>query len=161
VTPRLPLAAALLLLGCDAEPDRPHPPADLSVRSLGLAHVQGGRLVDEWGRELVLRENLVGDWYLNRPGFEAVARPYALAVPGRIERQSFDRSTQAFEIELTARGGEAAPLVYIPDHRFPGGYEVTVDGDAVEVVRDPATSRALVPWTGEAGRHVIRIHATP
>jgi len=101
----------------------------------------------------------VGDWYLNRPGFESLARPYALAVPGHIERQHFDRRTHTFEVDFTARGHEGPPLLYIPDHRFPGGYEVTVDGRVVAIARDPATSRALVPWPGLAGRHLIQIRA--
>src|SRR5262249_18331723 len=74
-----------------------------------------------------------GAFYLNGPGVGALARPYALAVPGRVSHQHFDRTTTDFVIEFDARGGEAAPLVYIPAVRFRAGYDVLLDGEVVPV----------------------------
>src|SRR5262245_30229939 len=45
----------LVLAACGGGAPDFHVPPDLSVRSLGAVHVEDGRVVDQWGRELVLR----------------------------------------------------------------------------------------------------------
>jgi hypothetical protein len=97
-------------------------------------------------------------WYLNRPGFEHVARPYAIAVPGHIVSQSFDRSTSSYEVSFESQGFEGPAILYVPEHRFPRGFAVELDGTPVEeVTRDQASSRVLVPWSKPSGPHVLRV----
>jgi endoglycosylceramidase len=95
-------------------------------------------------------------WAIMQPGTDHFSRPFPLAVPGRLVKNEFDRvATLAFAFE--AKGGEAAPLVYIPAHRYPAGFNVLVDGKAFDVKTDGPTQRALLPWDGKAGRHEVVI----
>lgn len=102
-----------------------------------------------------------GEWFLNTVGVHALSRPYAIAVPGRITRQSFDRTTSTFAVDFDARAGAAAPLVYLPAHRAPKGWTVTLDGRAVSASPDASTQRALVPWNGDGGPHTLVLAPSP
>ena len=55
--------------------------------------------------------------------------------------------------------GAAAPLIYIPQHRYPNGFELQLDGEILEVTLDPANQRALVPWNGQPGMHELVLRA--
>ena len=96
-----------------------------------------------------------GTWTLVTTGVEHLSRPYPVAVPGRLTQNAFDRSTGRLTFRFTAAGGEAAPLVYLPAHRFPAGATITVDGVPVPVDVAPGTRRAALPWNGAPGEHVV------
>jgi hypothetical protein len=88
------------------------------------------------------------------------AAQFALAVPGRLVLNDFDR-VAALHFTFEAAGGEAGPLVYIPEHRHPGGFAVEVDGVETAVTVDAATRRALVSWNGKPGRHDVNVRPRP
>jgi hypothetical protein len=80
-----------------------------------------------------------------------------MAVPGRLTNTIFDRNTQALSVTFTASGGEGMPLLYIPQHRYPDGYVVQIDGTTVEPECDAYSQRCLVPWNGSSGTHTIKV----
>lgn len=88
-----------------------------------------------------------GHWMRREAGFSRMERPYPLAVPGTLNNFHFDAATRTFSVSFTAKGGEAAPLVYLPASRYPSGIRATLNGKAVSV----GTGRILLPWTGEKG----------
>ena len=90
-----------------------------------------------------------------------LSRPYPVAVPGRLTRHDFDAASGVLTVEFDAAGGEAAPLVYVPGHRFPEGADATVDGVPVEVAPDPGTLRAALAWNGKAGPHTVVLTPRP
>ncbi len=96
-----------------------------------------------------------GEWAFMETGALHLSRPYPVAVPGRLILNDLDRATGRLTVRFAAGGGEAAPLVYLPEHRFPAGASVTVDGVAVDVTIDPGTLRAALPWNGAPGDHEI------
>jgi hypothetical protein len=91
-----------------------------------------------------------------QPGTDHFSRPYPLAVPGKLVRHEFDQ-VSVLEFSFDASGGEAPPLVYIPAHRYPDGFDVLVDGKPVEVKTDAASRRAHLPWDGKPGLHEVVI----
>jgi len=102
----------------------------------------------DWGNE---------KWYARQPGLNAHSRPYPMAVPGRLTATIFDRSTQALTVTFTASGNEGMPMLYIPEHRYPNGYVVQIDGKSVEPECDADLQRCLVPWNGSSGTHTIKV----
>ena len=89
------------------------------------------------------------------PGMDTLLRPGAMAVPGALVEHHFDCSSNVLTLTFEAGGGEAPPLVFLPDSHYPGGADVEIDNEAVDVEIDPNTQRALVPWDGEAGSHTL------
>ena len=102
-----------------------------------------------------------GTWALMKTGEEHLSRPYPVAVPGRLTANDFDRSTGVLSFAFRAAGGEAAPLVYLPQHRFPAGADIAVDAVAVDTTVQPATLRAALPWDGSAGVHQVVVTPRP
>jgi hypothetical protein len=102
-----------------------------------------------------------GSWAFMATGAEHLSRPYPVAVPGRLVANDFDRDTGVLSFTFRAAGGEAAPLVYLPAHRFPAGADVTVDSAAVDVTVAPGTLRAALPWDGLAGDHAVVVKPRP
>jgi len=89
------------------------------------------------------------------PGMDALLRPSVMAVPGKLHAQTYDPASEVLTITFEAFGGEASPLVYIPERHYQNGALVKMDGQGVEVDIDPDTQRTLVPWNGEAGLHEL------
>jgi hypothetical protein len=63
-----------------------------------------------------------------------------------------DRDAGTLVVTFEARGGEAAPLIYLPPT---AEWQVTLNGTALQVEPD-AAGRVLLPWEGEAGAYEIR-----
>lgn len=89
------------------------------------------------------------------PGLDVLAKPYALAVPGRFVSNTFDYGTDTLTVTFKANGGEGAPLLYLPQQTYTNGFTVLLDNSPVDVTMDPDNQRALVPWHGQSGEHTI------
>lgn len=102
------------------------------------------------------RDPAADAWVPRGEGMRQLSRPYAMAVPGRLLSQRFDPASRELTVRFRARGGEAAPLLWLPDSWYPGGYVLSVDSRPVRVT---GSGRILVPWAGEAGEREIRVGA--
>lgn len=84
-------------------------------------------------------------------------RPYALAVQGQPERQSFDSSTGLFEMLFDADAEIAEPTeIYVPQIQYAGGCEITINGRAAVVARDGQIVRLPLAQ----GRTSVKIRRT-
>jgi hypothetical protein len=88
-----------------------------------------------------------GTWTVRAAGLKAVAIPYPMAVPGTLQSFSFNQSTSVLTVTFVAKGGEAAPLMFLSPLWYPNGVKATLNGSSVSM----STGRALVPWAGEPG----------
>jgi hypothetical protein len=82
------------------------------------------------------------------------AGPFGGDSPG----QSRAGSTQTTDVD--SAGGEAAPLLYLPQSRYPAGATILVDGEAVEFSIHADTQRSLIPWDESPGSHEIVVTPT-
>ncbi len=111
------------------------------------------RSQDSWG--VYTYDESDASWS-QRPEAAALLRvPYAMAVPGRFVSHRWDAERRELRVEFEAQGGEAAPLVYAPLDAFAGGYDASLNGEPVTLDVDAASSRALVPWSGDSGAYVL------
>jgi endoglycosylceramidase len=92
-----------------------------------------------------------GMWTPRSAGLKAVATPYPMAVPGTLASFHFDSSAGALTVSFTAKGGEAAPLMFLPDTWYPHGVSATLNGQKITM----GTGRSLVPWSGQSGHFVF------
>jgi hypothetical protein len=99
--------------------------------------------------------NSNGHWAPRIAGFNRIERPCPLAVPGTLNQFHFDATSGTFTLTFTARGGEAAPLVYLPSSRYPNGVSAKLNGKAIAI----ATGRVLLPWTGAKGAYSFEAKA--
>jgi hypothetical protein len=91
-------------------------------------------------------------WTERADAIAGYIRPAAMAVPGRMVSHASDRDAGTLVVTFEARGGEAAPLIYLPPT---AEWQVTLNGTALQVEPD-AAGRVLLPWEGEAGAYEIR-----
>jgi endoglycosylceramidase len=70
--------------------------------------------------------------------WEALVRPYPIAVTGTPTRMEFDPTTKRFRLTYDTLGpenrrypGDLVTAVFVPSRHYPGGYEVTVEGAVV------------------------------
>jgi endoglycosylceramidase len=129
-------------------------------RNMGLAHwywrgVSGNDNPECNGAGTVYCLRGDGTWDLMATGQEHLSRPYPVAVPGRLVANAYDRDTGVLTFRFQAAGGEAAPLVFLPAHRFPAGAAITVDGAPAAFTLAPGTLRAALSWNGQAGMHDV------
>ena len=96
-------------------------------------------------------------WAPRTQGIERFSRPRALAVPGVLKSHKFDPKTGVLNVTFESRGGEAAPLLHIPAHRYPDGFVATLNDAEIQIQIDEGTRRCLLPWKGEAGEHRVEI----
>jgi hypothetical protein len=90
------------------------------------------------------------------PRVDAIAqfsRAAVMAVPGRLVSHRSRREDGVLTATFQADGSEAAPLVYLPE----GSWTATLNGEPIELQRDAATGRALVPWQGQSGQFELVI----
>ena len=109
-----------------------------------------------WG----LHDHAGSSWTLRPSMRRRIARVRPEAVAGTPLRYGYDRAARRFTMELRGDPAVTAPdVLYVPaPEDFSARLEVTCDGRAVTVTRDPATGRIEVPCGGE-GVHAIVVAA--
>jgi hypothetical protein len=98
-----------------------------------------------------------GTWTPREAGIDRLAKPYAMAVPGRLLTQSWDPASGELRVTFAARGGEAPPLVWLSESVRDGAV-ATIDGAAAALTRDES-GRALVAWDGQPGTRELVVRA--
>lgn len=59
------------------------------------------------------------------PHVDELVRTYARAIAGQPTSMSFDPDTNHFEVTFEEAGVEAPTEIFVPDRRYPGGFDVT------------------------------------
>ena len=88
-------------------------------------------------------------------GIETLYRPFAMAVPGVLTYQYFNRDTQALTVEFDAEKNLAPPLIYIPQRRYLNGFTVTLNGQPATVDYNEETQRAIIPYDHQSGPYTL------
>ncbi len=78
-----------------------------------------------------------------------------MAVPGKLLSQRYDSETSVLSVSFESEGEFGPPLFHIPEHAYPNGFTVTINGHEAYPRLDPETRRMLLPWNGMPGRRDV------
>ncbi len=96
--------------------------------------------------------------------FDALVRPYPVAITGTPTAIAFDPTTKLFDLEYDTVGpghvrypGQLVTVVSVPTRHYPDGYTVTVDG--ATIVSAPCAPRLLL--RNETAANNVSVHVAP
>jgi endoglycosylceramidase len=100
----------------------------------------------------------------NPAAFDALVRPYPVAVTGTPKSIAFDPTTKTFDFAYETAGPDNAEypsdlvsVVFVPKRQYPNGYIATVEG--ATIVSDPCAPQLLL--RNRVGADSVSVHIAP
>jgi endoglycosylceramidase len=96
--------------------------------------------------------------------FDALVRPYPVAIAGTPKSIAFDPNSKNFDLGYDTAGpnnveraSDLVSVVFVPQRQYPSGYAVTVDG--ATVVSEPCAPQLLL--RNQVGANTVSVHVVP
>ncbi len=96
------------------------------------------------------------NWALREEAVKNAVIPYCMALPAQYSSHRYNDSTKTLTCIFNNTNGTSKPIIYIPPHTYPDGFDIFINGIKTDFTAD-AYHRYLVNWKAISGEVILEV----